>query len=86
MANYESILSPVPGIIYLQPAPGEDVYVKPGSFVKKGDVVALIEVMKSFFEIQAENDGILENFNVNNGDTVDAGTEIASLKIVENVG
>lgn len=80
MSATKSILSPIPGVFYRQPSPDQDIYVKEGQFVKAGDTVGLIEVMKNFYEIKAEVDGVLERFVVENEDVVDAGQEIAIVK------
>ncbi len=37
--------------------------------------------MKNFFEIKAEEDGIIEFFHVNNEQIIDAGQELAVIKI-----
>ncbi|AMA72948.1 MULTISPECIES: acetyl-CoA carboxylase [Aneurinibacillus] len=80
MAESKSILSPIPGVFYRRPAPDQDVYVKEGDTVKVGDTIGLIEVMKNFYEIKAESDGVLERFCVENEEIVDAGQEIAVIK------
>ncbi|TDK60958.1 biotin carboxyl carrier domain-containing protein [Bacillus salipaludis] len=82
MSKYESINAPLPGIIYLQPSPEKEQYVKVGDIVKSGDTIALIEVMKTYYELNSEQDGVFEGFTVNSGDIVDAGQEIGSIKIV----
>jgi len=84
MNKNESINAPVPGTIFLQPSPDQDSFVNNGDFVKKGDVIALIEIMKSYYEIKSEQEGIFEGFLVNNGDIVHAGQQIAAIKIVES--
>lgn len=56
-----SINSPMVGTFYQAPSPGAAPFVKVGSMVKKGDVVAIIEAMKIMNEIEAEfNCRILE--------------------------
>ncbi|MBN6189037.1 biotin carboxyl carrier domain-containing protein [Aneurinibacillus sp. BA2021] len=80
MADNQSIISPVPGVFYRKPSPEKDVFFKEGDAVKAGDVIGLIEVMKNFYEIKAETDGVIERFLVENEDIVDAGQELAVLK------
>ena len=81
MAETKSIMTPIPGVFYRRPSPEQDVYVKEGQHVKAGDTLCLIEVMKNFYEIKAEFDGILERFVVENEALVDAGQEIAIMRI-----
>jgi acetyl-CoA carboxylase biotin carboxyl carrier protein len=46
--------SPMNGVYYATPAPGADSYVAVGDFVEAGQVVCLIEAMKTFNEVTAE--------------------------------
>jgi hypothetical protein len=48
------ILSPLPGTFYRRPAPDKPPYKDEGDTVAVGDVIGLIEVMKSFHEVKAE--------------------------------
>ncbi|MBS4190493.1 biotin carboxyl carrier domain-containing protein [Bacillus sp. FJAT-49705] len=79
MAEQKTVLTPIPGVFYRKPAPDKDVYVKEGDAVKTGDVIALVEVMKNFYEIKAETEGVLAQFFVEDEDLLDAGQEIAVI-------
>lgn len=79
MSNKTKILSPIPGVFYRKPAPDKEVYVNEGEAVKAGDIIGLVEVMKSFYEVKAETDGILEKFMIENEEMLEAGQEIALL-------
>ncbi|MFJ9383961.1 acetyl-CoA carboxylase [Peribacillus sp. NPDC101481] len=79
MAEQKTVLSPIPGVFYRKPAPDKDVYVKEGDTVKTGDVLAMVEVMKNFYEIKAETDGVLAQFFVEDEDILDAGQEIGVI-------
>jgi len=46
--------SPMNGVFYGAPAPGADPYVAVGDFVEAGQVICLIEAMKTFNEVTAE--------------------------------
>ncbi len=80
MSDKKQVLSPLPGIFYRKPDPNADPYVKEGDRMKAGDVIGLVEVMKNFQEIQVEEDGIIELFEVENEAEVTAGQVIAVLK------
>lgn len=80
MEGRGTIVSPIPGVFYRKPSPDQDAYVQEGEAVKTGDTIGIIEVMKNFYEIKAEADGILERFFVDNEELVDAGQEIAIIK------
>ena len=45
-----------------------------------GDVIGLIEVMKTFHEVRSEIDGIVERFEVEDADAVMAGEVLAVLR------
>ncbi len=72
MKRSEEITSPIVGIVYLQPAPDKENFVKVGDTVKTGDVVCIVEAMKLMNEITATVDGKSEVL-VNNEDVVEFG-------------
>ena len=49
------LLSPLPGTYYRRPAPDQPAYKDVGDQVAVGEVVGLIEVMKSFIEVKSES-------------------------------
>jgi biotin carboxyl carrier protein len=75
-----TIKSPLPGTFYRRPSPEADPYVSEGDVVKDGDVVGLIEIMKSFHEIHSDGEGRVARFLVENEDLVDAGQDIIELE------
>lgn len=79
MGKSIKVLSAIPGVFYRKPSPDEDVYVNEGDNVKTGDIIGLVEVMKTFYEIKVETDGVIESFLLSNDDMVEAGQEIAVL-------
>ncbi len=56
-ANYLTVTSPIVGTFYRSPSPDADPYVVEGEFVKKGQVLCIVEAMKLMNEIEAEADG-----------------------------
>ncbi|MEJ8777982.1 acetyl-CoA carboxylase [Pseudogracilibacillus sp. ICA-222130] len=76
----QNVVSPIPGVFYRKPAPDQDVYVKEGEAVKTGDVVGLVEVMKNFYEVKAEVDGVLKEFLVEDQTMLEAGQDIAVIE------
>ena len=75
-----AIKSPLPGTFYRRSSPEADPYVSEGDRVEVGDVVGLVEIMKSFHEVKSEEEGVVERFVVENEDVVEAGDDIATLK------
>ncbi|MBA5867025.1 MAG: acetyl-CoA carboxylase biotin carboxyl carrier protein [Nitrospira sp. CR1.3] len=52
-----TITSPIVGTFYRSPSPDADPYVEEGDFVKKGQVLCIVEAMKLMNEIESEVDG-----------------------------
>ena len=63
------------------PMPGKILNVKlqSGAAVKKGDVILVLEAMKMENEIVAPQDGTIASINVAVGDSVEAGSVLATL-------
>lgn len=75
----KTIKSRVPGIFYRRPNPQADPYVSEGDRVRPGDVVGLVEIMKNFYELTSEEEGLIERFLVDNEGPVDAGQDVVAL-------
>ena len=72
------LLSPLPGTFYRRPAPDKPAYKEDGDTVARGDVVGLIEVMKSFTEVKADAAGKIK-FIADNEEPVMAGQPLADI-------
>lgn len=79
MSESIKVLAAIPGVFYRKPSPDEDLYVNEGGKVEIGDIIGMIEVMKTFYEVKVEQAGILESFLTEHETMVDAGQEIAVL-------
>ena len=79
MADRKTIKAPMPGTFYRRPSPDEDPFVDEGDRVASGDIVGLVEVMKSFNEVKSDQDGVIESFLVENEDAVEAGQDVVAL-------
>lgn len=73
------ILSPLPGTFYRSSSPDQPPFKADGDAVAVGEVIGLIEVMKSFHEITAEVAGSNIRFAVDNEEPVMAGAVLAEL-------
>lgn len=74
-----SVKSPLPGTFYQTPGPGEKPFKKKGDKVSEGDIIGLVEVMKTFIEVKSEITGTFENYEIDNEDPIEAGQVIAIL-------
>ncbi len=78
--NAGSVKSPIVGVVYLSPDPTKPDYVSVGDSVKEGDIVCLIEAMKTFNPVKAHRSGTVTKILVESGDPVEYGE---SLLIIE---
>ena len=76
----KQILSPLPGTFYRKPAPDKPPYKNDGDNVSEGDVIGLIEVMKSFNEVKSDVAGKIARFLADNEEPVMAGQPLAELE------
>ncbi len=72
----KEIKAPMVGIFYTAPSAKDKNFVAIGDKVKKGQVVCIIEAMKLFNEIVAEEDGEIVEICAQNGDVVEFGQPI----------
>jgi len=66
-----AVRSPMVGTFYRAPSPKDPPFVEAGSIVKRGDPLCLIEVMKLFTTISADQDGRIAHILPANGDLVE---------------
>jgi biotin carboxyl carrier protein len=73
------IRSPLPGTFYRAANPADDPYMADGGTVRPGDIIGLIEVMKMFTEVTAEEHGVVDRFLADSGDAVQVGQALVAL-------
>lgn len=78
--NSKVITSPMFGVFYSAASPESNPFVSVGKRVNKGDVVCIVEAMKIMNEITAEENGIITEILVNNGDVVEYGQPLFKLQ------
>tara|TARA_Y100000590_G_scaffold289000_1_gene325387 strand:+ start:223 stop:669 length:447 start_codon:yes stop_codon:yes gene_type:complete len=70
------VKSPMVGVAYLSPDPSASSYIKEGQHVKQGDILLLIEAMKTFNEIKAPKSGVIKKILVLNSQPVEFGDDL----------
>lgn len=70
------VTSPVVGVFYDSPSPEEEPYVTPGSYVKKGDVLCIIEAMKLMNEVTSPIAGQVKEILVKKASRVEYGQKL----------
>ncbi|HUP33687.1 MAG TPA: acetyl-CoA carboxylase [Gaiellaceae bacterium] len=76
----QTVKSALPGTFYRRPAPAAEPYVGEGDTVQPGDVVGMIEIMKTFYEVTSDAAGIVVRFLVENEALVEAGQDVLVLE------
>lgn len=79
-ADAKTIDSPMVGTFYTKPSPDAKPFVSVGDSVGPDTVVCLVEAMKVFNEIKAEQSGVVEKILVSDGDAVEFGQSLLVLK------
>ena len=75
--NEENLVkSPMVGVAYLSADPNSPPYVKIGQHVKAGDILLLIEAMKTFNEIKAPKSGVIKKIVALNSQPVEFGDHL----------
>lgn len=72
--------SPMVGTFYRKPSPDDAAFVQVGDHVNKGDILCIIEAMKVMNEIQADISGEITEIFAEDGDSVEYGQPLFSIK------
>ncbi len=76
----KQVLSPLPGTFYRKSAPDQPSYKEAGDAVAVGDVIGLVEVMKSFHEVKSDAGGKVVKFLIENEAPVMAGQPLLEIE------
>ena len=74
------ITSPIIGTAYHSPEPGAKKFVEVGKKIKKGDTIMIVEAMKTMNHVPSSADGIVAKILVKDGEPVEFGQKLISLK------
>lgn len=74
------VKSPIVGTFYGSPSPGAAAFVSPGDHVEKGQVICIVEAMKLMNEIEADASGEIVRCLVTNGQPVEYGQPLFSIR------
>jgi len=76
----EKIVSPIVATFYSSPSPDSPAFVKPGTKVKAGQTLCILEAMKMMNHLEAEFDCEIIEVLASNGDLIEYGQEIFTVK------
>lgn len=72
--------SPMVGVFYAAPNPGEPSFVKVGQKIKVGDQIGIIEAMKIMNPVEATQSGVVAEVLAKNGEVVQFGQPLIRLQ------
>lgn len=76
----QPVPTPLTGVYYSAPAPTSPPFVNLGDVIHVGQVIALVEAMKVFNEIQSEIAGRVVSLPAKNGDVVQKGSPLLRVE------
>jgi acetyl-CoA carboxylase biotin carboxyl carrier protein len=74
------VKSPMVGTAYCAPAPGAPPFVEPGGEVKQGQIILIIEAMKTMNQIPSPRDGRVVEILVTDGQPVEYGEPLLIIE------
>ena len=74
------VKSPMVGTAYCAPAPGAAPFVEPGGEVKQGQIILIIEAMKTMNQIPSPRDGRVVEILVTDGQPVEYGEPLLIIE------
>ena len=74
------VTSPIVGTAYLAPEPGAKKFVEEGQKIKKGQTIMIVEAMKTMNHVPSTQNGIVSKVLVKDGDPVEFGQPLISIK------
>jgi len=75
----KTIQAPMVGTFYSAPSPDAKPFITVGDKVKKGQIVCIIEAMKTMNQIEAEIDGTITEMLIQDGSPVEYGEPLFAL-------
>lgn len=78
-----TIDSPMVGVFYTSPAPGEPPFVRPGDTVTEHQTVCIVEAMKLMNEVAAKFNAVVVKVLVENGEPVEYGQPLFAVRMLE---
>ncbi len=74
------VVTPLTGVYYAAPSPNDPPFVTPGSMIAVGQIIALVEAMKVFNEVQSEVAGRVKAIVAVNGEVVQKGDMLLKVE------
>ena len=78
--NDTNVTSPIVGTAYLAPEPGAKKFAEVGQKIKKGQTIMIVEAMKTMNHVPSTLDGIVNKIFIKDGEPVEFGQSLISVK------
>jgi acetyl-CoA carboxylase biotin carboxyl carrier protein len=78
--NVTNVTCPIVGTAYLAPEPGAKKFAEIGQKIKKGQTIMIVEAMKTMNHVPSTLDGIVNKIFVKDGEPVEFGQPLISVK------
>ena len=78
--TYHEVRSPIVGTFYRSSSPASGAFVEVGDQVRKNQVLCIVEAMKIMNEIESDVEGEIRAIHVSNGQPVEFGELLFSIK------
>jgi acetyl-CoA carboxylase biotin carboxyl carrier protein len=78
---FTEVTSPMVGTFYRRPAVDAEPYVDVGDYVKKGEVLCIVEAMKLMNEIESEYSGKIVEISLEDGQMVEYGETLFKIEV-----
>ena len=80
ISNSENtVKAPMLGTLYHSPSPNSKPFIKVGSKVKAGDVIFIIEAMKTMNQVKSDREGTVKKILVENGMPVEFNQDLVVI-------
>lgn len=79
-APVDAVTSPMVGTVYMSPSPGAKRFIEPGSKVKAGDTLLIIEAMKVMNPIKSPKGGTVTQILINDAQPVEFGQPLVVIE------
>ncbi|SHJ77598.1 acetyl-CoA carboxylase biotin carboxyl carrier protein [Hathewaya proteolytica DSM 3090] len=83
--NLQKIKAPLVGVFYQSQAPGQPPFVEVGKFIKKGDVIGIIEAMKMINEIKSPYTGTVRSILISNEQLISFDEVLMEIEVEKDV-
>ena len=80
-SKYENVIkAPMLGTLYHAPSPKAKAFIKEGKKVKTGDIIFIIEAMKTMNQVKSDREGIVKKILVENGMPVEFNQDLVVIE------